>query len=89
MERIAPQYHVLENAEELAAQPMMTIPAQWHYHEIISHSFEGGLVEKGALSAETVAILRSLNHSSSEWLGNVPTPALVELRRNNENERFR
>jgi hypothetical protein len=89
MERIAPQYHVLENAEELAAQPMMTIPAQWHYHEMISRSFEGGLVEKGALSVETVAILRSLNHVSSEWLGNVPTPALVELRRNNENERFR
>ncbi|MEA5390903.1 hypothetical protein VB738_06475 [Cyanobium gracile UHCC 0139] len=89
MERIAPQYHVLENAEELAAQPMMAIPSQWYYHEIISRSFEGELAEKGALSAETVAILRSLNHSSSEWLGNVPTPAMVELRRNNENERFR
>jgi hypothetical protein len=89
MERLGPQYHMLENAEELRAQPMMSIPAHWHYHRLISQTFEGQLVHSGSLSKATVSTLRALDQPGHEWLGNVPIGSLVELRQNNENETFR
>lgn len=88
-ERLAPQYHLLENAEELCAQPMLCSPAHWHYYQLIASTFEGALLDRGALTSNTVAVLKSLNHPEASWLGNVPMAALVELRRNNENEGFR
>jgi len=33
-ERVAPQYHLLENAEELEAQPMLCLQPHWHYYSI-------------------------------------------------------
>lgn len=89
MERLAPQYHLLENAEELRAQPMMALPAHWHYHRLIVETFEGQLVHAGSLSQSTISTLRALNHPGNDWLGNVPIKSLVTLRENNENEAFR
>ena len=33
-ERLGLQYHLFENADELTAQPMLCIPAQWHYYNL-------------------------------------------------------
>lgn len=89
MERLGPQYHLLENAEELAGQPMMCVEAHWYYHKLIAQTFEGQLVSQGSLSPNTIAVLRSLDRPAHEWLGNVPMSSLVDMRRNNENEQFR
>jgi hypothetical protein len=89
LERLGPQYHLLENADELAAQPMMANLVHWHYHKLVARTFEGRLSTRGMLSAKTVAILRALDEPSNEWLGNVPIASLAELRSNNENEAFR
>src|SRR6266568_430824 len=88
-ERLGPQYHLLENAEEFASQPMLCLEAHWAYHKMIARMQEGRLEQAGALGAQTVATLRALNESSVSWLGNVPIPALVDLRKDNENETFR
>jgi hypothetical protein len=34
MDRLRPQFHLLENANELDAQPLMALPVQWHYFEL-------------------------------------------------------
>ena len=68
---------------------MMCNSAHWHYHKLISRAFESKLESRGSLSAKTIAVLRALDQPSTEWLGNVPIPSLVELRSNNENEHFR
>lgn len=88
-ERVAPQYHLLENAEELNAQPMLCLQQQWHYYNLCTQTFEGRLAAENLLSPETVSSLRALSHPSLEWLGNIPLEVLAELRARNENEQFR
>jgi hypothetical protein len=88
-ERIAPQYHLLENAEELQSHPMVCLPVHWHYYRLCAALFEGRLKALSLLTQDTATTLRSLNQPDLGWLGNVPVEALVELRKNNENEDFR
>lgn len=89
MERIIPQYHLLENANELASQPMVCLPAHWHYYNLCAQLFESNLMEHALLEQATVSALRALNEPQLKWLGDVPMDALVTLRENNENESFR
>ncbi|MEN6565300.1 MAG: hypothetical protein ABFC57_03265 [Veillonellales bacterium] len=88
-ERLIPQYHLLENASELSAQPAMCIPAQEHYFNLCSQLFEDNLKSLNLLDLKTVSIMKSLNNDSLQWLGNIPVETLVELRQNGENESFR
>src|SRR5215469_9458339 len=89
IERLVPQYHLLDNADNLSAQPMLCLAAHEHYYTICARVFQAGLFEYGFLSAGTVQTLRALNRPDFEWLGNVTVEALVWLRLNNENEDFR
>ena len=89
MERITPQYHLFENAEELSSCPMLCLPAQWHYYSIACKFFEQRLKAQGILDETTINIVRGINQPELKWLGNIPVEALVDLRRNNENEEFR
>jgi hypothetical protein len=88
-ERLGPQWHLLENADELNSQPMLCLESHWHYYSLCVKMFEGRLLEEKLLRPETVSTLRALNDTRFEWLGNVPIKALVELRQRNENEEFR
>ena len=89
MERLAPQYHMLENSESLGAQPMLCIEQQWHYYRLCTDVFVGDLLQESKLSPQTTAIIESLSQPEFRWLGNVPMESLVELRCNNENAAFR
>jgi hypothetical protein len=88
-ERLVPQFHVLENADTLIAQPMFCIPSHWHYYSLCANMYQGRLLGQSLLRESTVSTLRSLNRSEFQWLGNVPMSSLVELRKNNANEEFR
>ena len=89
LERIVPQYHLLENAEELACSPMMCLPAHWHYYSMTARFFEQRLKVRGILDEGVINTVRGINQPEFRWLGNIPVSDLVELRRNNENEEFR
>ena len=88
-ERIGPMYHLLENAEELIANPMMPLAVHWHYFQLCSRLFERRLKDLGLLQEETVAEIRSLETPSHRWLGDLPMDGLVQLRLRGENELFR
>lgn len=88
-ERLSPQWHLLENADELNSQPMLCIDSQWHYYQLCSNMFEGRLISAGLLKPATVNAIRALNQDNFEWLGNIPIDILVRLREQNENEDFR
>jgi hypothetical protein len=88
-ERIAPQSHLLENAEELAANPMLCLEQHWFYYKLCTGYFEQRLKDRGLLSNETIADVRAINQPQLEWLGNIPIESLAQLRLNNENEEFR
>ncbi|HEV2221724.1 MAG TPA: DUF5677 domain-containing protein [Candidatus Acidoferrales bacterium] len=89
MERLAPQYHLLENAQELSSCPMLSLTAPWHYYSLMSTFFLDRLRAKGYLEDDSAAALLSHGETSPEWLGNVPVSGLVELLTNGENESFR
>jgi hypothetical protein len=89
MERLVPQYHLIENANALAAQPMMCLQTHWHYFSLCAQVSEGRLLEDSLLDPTTVATIRAMNAPKLDWLGNIPVKDLVHLREENENESFR
>ena len=89
MERIAPQYHLLENADELASHPLVAVEQQAYYLRIIADMDNARLTHLQALIPEHEMLIRGLGHERMRWLSNVPIDALIELRRNGENVQFR
>lgn len=89
LERLSPQYHLLENADELVAQPLLSQPVQWHYFERCAAANARQLVEDRVLSADAFEVLRALQDDSLTWLANVPIEGLVELRQNREHAQLR
>jgi hypothetical protein len=84
IERLSPQYHLLENAEELNAQPLLSQPVHWHYFERCASANASELVNKKVLSEQSFSTLRALQDNSLSWLGNIPIEGLVSLRQNME-----
>jgi hypothetical protein len=89
LERLVPQYHLLENAEEMGSNPMLCIPSQWHYYATCATAFEERLKRNGLLQPETIASVKAINQPGLNWLGNIPIQDLVRLRIDNENQDFR
>ena len=89
LERLRPQYHLLENANELGAQPLMALPVHWHYFGLCAKASARKLVNEKVLSEENFLTLQALQDDSVSWLANIPIAGLVEIRRNQEVETFR
>lgn len=89
LERLRPQYHLIENATELEAQPLLSQPAHWYYFERCSQAENRELVKQKVLSQEAFGILRALQDDSLAWLANIPITGLVELRQRMEHADLR
>lgn len=89
LERIRPHYHLLENATELGAQPLLSQPAHWHYFEKCAHANAEGLLRKNVLSEQAFQTLRAVQDDSLSWLATIPIQMLAELIANNEHRWFR
>jgi hypothetical protein len=89
MERLQPQFHLLENSDDLGAQPLLTQRVHWHYFEKCAEASAKSLVQKAVLTDQGFASLRALQDSSLTWLANIPVEALAELHRNLEHQDFR
>lgn len=85
LERLAPQFHATDNAESLRASPLFSLPVQWHYFRLLQRA-SGIEPEVSSSAANTAA---ALTQDSLKWLGNVPVPDLIELRKRMENGHFR
>jgi hypothetical protein len=89
MERLQPQYHLIENAGMLKAQPLLTNAAASHYYGRCATAYNGNLLNHNLLSKETVSTIDALADARFDWMANVPIPTLAELRESGENEKFR
>lgn len=89
LERLGPQYHLMENAEELDAQPILSQAAHWYYFERCAQAEVRDLVNEKVLSTESFDILRALQDDSLTWLANVPIEGLVDLRQRMEHADLR
>lgn len=88
-ERLVPQYHVRENAQNFSAQPLFSLPPNFHYFRLTSNAANNQLSNKGFLNQTDHSILQSLLSPKIAWLGNVPIKDLAKLREDGCNEEFR
>jgi hypothetical protein len=79
LERITPQYHLLENASELDAQPLLHQETHWHYFEKCANATTVDLVRKDVLSDQAFQTLRAVHDDSLSWLAEIPIEALATL----------
>jgi hypothetical protein len=89
LERIEPQFNLIENANQLRAQPLLSIEQQAYYFRLCSSAAEDTLEAQDAITPSTRAAIEALSRNEFEWLSHAGIDALVEMRKNNENERFR
>ncbi|MBT9595054.1 MAG: hypothetical protein IV094_03565 [Vitreoscilla sp.] len=89
LERLAPQYHLIENASELGAQPLLSQATHWHYFEKCAAANAADLRRRDVLSEQAFQTLRAVRDDSLSWLANIPVDGLRELIANNEHRWLR
>lgn len=89
LERLAPQYHLIENANELGAQPLLSQAVHWHYFEKCATANAAELRRRDVLSEQALQTLRAVQDDSLSWLANIPVEGLCELIANNEHRWLR
>jgi len=89
LERLEPQFHLIENSIGMRAQPLLAVEQQAHYFKLIAKARNDSLERGSTISAATRASIAALATRRFEWLSNATIDALVEMRLNNENEQFR
>lgn len=89
LERLRPVYHLMENATELVAQPMLSQGVHWYYFERCSRAEASEMVNEKILTRDSLDVLRALQDDSLTWLANIPIDGLVELRHNLEHAELR
>ncbi|GLH80620.1 hypothetical protein SSBR45G_55290 [Bradyrhizobium sp. SSBR45G] len=88
-ERLTPNFHLFENAEELGAHPLLSIEQQGHYFKLVSEVNADRLSRLRLLDEPTRRQLAALSSERLEWLNNIPVAVLAELREDSEHEVFR
>lgn len=89
LERLRPHYHLLENVNELGAQPLLSTPVHWHYFEMCASANAKELVRREVLSDQSFKTLRAIQDDSLSWLANISVEDLATLIANNENQWLR
>ncbi len=89
VERLAPHYHVRDNAASLHAHPLYWLSPHYHYYKLIAAAANSVVSESALMSSSTFASLESLIRPQTAWLGNIPIADLARLREENANEQFR
>lgn len=89
LERVAPHYHLIENANELGAQPLLSQAVHWHYFEKCAVANAIDLHRRDILTAQAFETLRAFQDNSLSWLASIPVDGLRELIANNEHRWFR
>lgn len=89
MERIQPQYHILENSYELRSNPLLCVDAQAHYFQLCSGMANQRIFNINKLDTKTLSILSALMNRRLDFFANINDEQLSFLRTTNENIEFR
>jgi hypothetical protein len=89
LERLEPQFHLIDNSLAMGAQPLLSVDQQAYYFKLSANASGDLLERESKISAATRSSIDALSTKQFEWLSNATIDALVEMRLNNENEFFR
>lgn len=88
-ERITPNFHLLENSDELGSHPFLCIEAQAHYYQLIANMKNKQTATAGLFDPSTLSILSALTSQKLDFLANIEDSQLIQIRKSNENVAFR
>jgi hypothetical protein len=88
-ERLAPQFHLLENADELRSNPLLCIDSQAHYYKLVSAMKNSQISKFSGADDQTSGIVHALNNRRLDFLSNIQFEQMVAIRQSNENVEFR
>jgi hypothetical protein len=89
MERIQPQYHILENSYELKSNPLLCVDAQAHYFRLIGRMTNQRVSNLDQSDKKTLSIISALMNRRLDFLANINNEQLIFLRKTKENIEFR
>lgn len=89
MERVQPQFHLFENSNELNSNPLLCIPAQAHYFSLLSRMDHSRVSEFIGSDQSLSAAISALTNSRLDYLANIADEQIIELRKTDENIKFR
>ena len=89
LERLRPQYHLLENANEFGAQPLLSQAVHWHYFETCSRANALQLVRNKVLTEQAFQTLRAIQDDSLSWLAHIDIETIKALIANGEHRWLR
>lgn len=88
-ERISPQFHLLENADELKSNPLLCIDSQAHYYKLVTSMKNSFISEYAKFDNQTDGIVKALTGTRMDFLSNIPYEQMINIRQSNENIQFR
>ncbi|KAB8039179.1 hypothetical protein GCL60_10000 [Silvanigrella paludirubra] len=88
-ERILPQYHLLENCEELSAQPLLSQEVHWHYYTKCSEANSRGLLKSELINEETFNLIKAFQNKKFSWMSSININELALIIKNREHLDFR
>lgn len=88
-ERINAQYHLLENASEMHANPLVCVPSQAHYYTLISKMRNSIIAGKHTDNDEDKIIRDALQLPEMSFLSNITLEQMIQLRKTDQNIKFR
>jgi hypothetical protein len=89
MERIQPQFHILENSYEMKSNPLLCVEAQAHYFRLVCNMINQRVSNLDHIDKKTLSILSALMNRRLDFLANINDEQLIFLRKTNENIEFR
>lgn len=89
IERIQPQFHLFENSNELNSNPLLCIPAQAHYFSLLSRMDNSRVSELNGSDPSLITAISALTNRRLDYLANINDEQMIELRKSDENVKFR
>ena len=80
--RIPQAFDAQQNAIRLGSTPLITAETSWLYYTwLMEYQSDENRADKGDETMHIVRALQSEGSKNLEWLGNVPTEAILNIRR--------
>ncbi|WP_179995745.1 MULTISPECIES: hypothetical protein [unclassified Acinetobacter] len=87
-ERLAPQFHLLENSHEMSSNPYICIPEHAHYYNLISR-MSWSSQANNSIDRQTDTILNVLTNQRLDYLANFNDEEIKMLRKADEHILFK
>jgi hypothetical protein len=88
-ERLSRFYHLLENADELSASPLLCLESHWHYLSKCASFLAARVRAPDVISSGLARVVEAIAGPALQWLDHLRLEDVVSVRREGGNQEFR